>query len=263
MIYKKALLFSMFLFISIPITFAQNQEAEGSKAILLDKAVLSGIGLKKITLRDKPEKAFFQKRLYRGEDISVYVVSSESGVNAFSNFAFDEFIQILHGEATVLANTEDEQSFYTRDFFFAPKGFTGDWEIKAGNNYHYELSVISTQRADSTQKSRNLKHSIFSNAQLSGTQINLEDKAFYNEVLRQGPELTVKLQAEKPRQVSLDSTQEKLIHILSGQINVSNQEGEAQIFYTGDYFVLPKGFTGDWESKGHSIVKYIVVEKTK
>ena len=34
------------------------------------------------------------------------------------------------------------------------------------------------------------------------------------------------------------------------------------IFYTGDFFIMPKGLQGNWTSEGHGLVKYLIVEKT-
>lgn len=250
-----------FMALNVQALIGQEVASKERKPLLLDKATLSGLGLQKVPLKDNPDKDFFQKNLYRGEDLSVYVVSSESGVNSFSNFPFDEFIQILHGQATVLPDTEAEQHFYSRDFFFAPKGFTGEWSIEAGDNFHYELSVIATRRADSGKASSPALHQLYSNEKLSGAHIELDEKQVYEETLTQGAELTVLFKAEKSRTEEINQpSKEQLIHLLSGSISLTSSSGETQQFFTGDYFVIPKGFTGHWKSEGHSILKYLAVE---
>jgi len=131
---------------------SESESVTTIKPILLDKSYLSGVGLQRIKIKEEPEKDVFQKRLYRGKDISVYVVSSGSWINKIEKYSFDEFAYMLNGVAKVTPKEGPEQLFYTGDFFFAPKGYAGSWEIIAGKNYHYELSVITTQRADSMKE---------------------------------------------------------------------------------------------------------------
>lgn len=233
------------------------------RPLMLDKAVLSGVGLKRIKLKDDPEKIFHQKMLYRGDDISVFVVSTESWNNEFSNFWFDEFVYMFHGEAIVKPKMGQAQIFYSGDYFFAPKGYTGSWEIRAGENLHYELSVITTKRADSTYVSQDLSHQLFSRSRLSGAQISFDRSENQAEVLRKGVELTVSLMAEKPGSRELNEPfKEAMIQLLSGQITLIDAEGAEYDFYAGDFFVIPKGFKGGWRSSGHGIIKYLQVEKT-
>lgn len=48
---------------------------------------------------------------------------------------------MFHGEAIIKPKKGKSQSFYSADYFFAPKEYTGEREIRAGNHLHYELSV--------------------------------------------------------------------------------------------------------------------------
>lgn len=233
------------------------------KPISLNKSALSGVGLKKIDLKDTPQKDFFQKNLYRGTDLSVYIVSSQSWKSKMENFGFDEFIYMLNGQARVKPLKGKAQQFYTGDYFFCPKGFTGDWDIQAGENYHYELSVITTQRADSTEKPANLGHQLLDKSQLSGVGIQLGTQGLYETNLAKGVELVINLKAEEPRGNTIQNAKEQLVCLLSGQVNISDTNEEVQNFYSGDFFLLPKGFDGRWESKGHGLIKYISVQKTE
>ncbi len=253
------LVFSTFLFFSFQIILAQ----ETIKPIALDKSVLSGVGLKKIDLKDEPEKDFYQKRLFKGTDISVYVVSTETWNNKMNNFPFDEFVYMFHGEAIVKPKNGSSQLFHSGDFFFAPKGFTGEWEIIAGKNLHYELSVITNQRADSSLVRTDNLHKLFDRSKLSGVSIELDKDGRYFETLHKGLELTISLVAEKPMELNNDiPAKEKLVHLLSGQVTISDKNNQKQTFYTGDFFIIPKGFTGNFKSDGHGLVKYLIVEKT-
>lgn len=230
--------------------------------IPLDKSALSGVGLKKIDLKNEPEKDFYQKRLYQGDDISIYVVSTETWNNDFKNFWFDEFVYMFHGEAIVKPQKGRTQLFQSGDYFFAPKGYTGEWEIRAGNNLHYELSVISTKRADSTIISESINHKLFEKAVLSGAHIVLDENGMYAEVLKKGLELTITLRAEKPSEYKMKNSKEVLVQLLSGQVKIKTPYGGESIFYTRDFFVIPKNLEGIWESEGHGLIKYLTIEKT-
>lgn len=166
--------------------------------IMLDKQALSGVGLQQIEMKDEPGKIFHQKQLYRGPELSVYVVSTNTWDNRMDNFPFDEFVYMLHGEALIKPDHGRAQLFHSGDCFFAPRGYTGAWSIRAGANLHYELSVIATNRADSTRVQDAAQHTLFDRSTLSGTQIDLDDSGGYNETLMTGAELSVSLRAEAP-----------------------------------------------------------------
>jgi len=136
---KKYILFGLLFLLSASILLGQEDSTTRIRPVLVSKSTLSGVGLKPVKLRDQPERAFFQKNLYRGPELSVYVVSSESWPGKVNNFSIDEFIYMLNGKARVKAEGGEDHIFYTGEHFFAPKGFTGEWEILAGNNLHYEL----------------------------------------------------------------------------------------------------------------------------
>ena len=235
------------------------------RPILIDKEALSGVGLKQLTLGDQPDRAFFQRNVFLGIDLSVYVVSSQSWLGEMNNFSIDEYVYMLNGKARIKPEGQEKSTtFHSKEHFFAPKGYTGEWEIIAGDNYHYELSVITTGRADTVLKSRDLQHLKFADDVLSGVEIDFGDGDFYENVLVEGDELTISLTAEKPHKRRIaESMDERIIHVLSGMLTLSSSDGESYSFYTGDFFILPKGFTGTWESNGHGLVKCLDIEKTK
>jgi len=244
---------------------AQSEETKVAKPVLIDKDALSGIGLQKIDLKDEPEKDFYQKKLFGGEEISVFVVSTETWNNKISSYSFDEYVYLLNGQSIVKAQQGPTEVFNSGEHLFMPKGFVGEWEIRAGSNLHYELSVITSKRADPSKTSKDLSYGAIENSKLSGCQINFEESDVYEEVLRSGVELTIHLKAEKPREQSnFESPQEQLIHILSGKLELTDTEGTNYTFYTGDFFVLPLGrFKKNWKSNGHGMLKYLVIEKSK
>ena len=257
------ILFPLFFITSLLSLQAQNDSISQPEPILIDKSTLSGIGLKRIELDDQPGRKFFQKNLYRGEELSVYVVSSQSWPGRMDNFAIDEYIYMLNGKARVKPDGGEDHFFRSGEHFFAPKGYTGEWEIIAGDNYHYELSIITTPRADSVILSRDMIPQLLDKDQLSGTQIALNEEGYVEQELIKGDELTLTLHGEKPGEREISEGEEQVICLLSGQAQISLPEGSEKTFYTGDYLILPKGLTGTWRSEGHGLVKYLTIKQTK
>ncbi len=259
------LLICLILFtVSVPLrSWAQNDNQEvPSKPILIDKSALSGLGLQSVQLENEPNRKFFQRRLLRGVDLSVFIVSSESWSTQMNNFPIDEVVLMLNGKAKINPENGNQMTFQSNQFFFIPRGYTGSWEIQAGKNYHYELSIISTERAESANPAKTLPELIDQDA-LSGITIDLNSVKQYERVLTKGSELTVSLKAEKPTEREISSPmKEQLVNLLSGQLTITDTSGVKHVFNTGDFFLFPKGFQGSWQSKGHGLLKYLVVQKT-
>lgn len=259
-------LISIMLFLLAQIAYTGFSQADSSgvlQPIPIDKTALSGIGLKKIDLQDQPGREFFQKNLYRGKALSVYVVSSQSWPGRMDNFAIDEFIYMYNGKARVKPDGGEDHFFVSGEYFFAPKGYTGEWEILAGDYYHYELSVITTPRADTVLLSKNLIPQLLDKDKISGIDIQLKEDEAYTANLVRGDELTIAINAELPGSQQLESSKEQVIGLLSGQLTVSGLDQQAFTFYSGDFFIIPAGFTGTWSSAGHGMVKYLSIQQTE
>lgn len=232
------------------------------KPIPLDKSALSGQGLKKVELKHEPDRSFFQRNLYRGEDLSIYIVSSQSWKARMDNFSIDEYVYIFNGKSRAKPDKGEDMYFHSGEHFFIPKGYTGEWEVMAADNYHYELSIITTRRASKANISKSQKPELLEQDKLSGLDISLDEKGSYEEILFLGDELRIAIRAEKPQLILLDKpVKEHIISVLAGEIKITDSLGEISSFYTGDYFVLPKGFIGKWESQGHGLCKYLQIEK--
>lgn len=231
------------------------------RPVRVSRASLSGLGLERIEQPDQPGKEFFQKAIYFGPELGVFVVSTNSYANSSESYPFDEYVYMLHGAAEVRPAAGRAQRFESRDHFVAPKGHAGEWQILAGENLHYELSVISSQRSEATVSRGFNDHVRIAPRLLSGVDIQLAGGELYEHSVFSGAELNVSIKAERPRTTALTAAKEKLVHVLSGQITVVSPDGSDQVFQTGAFFVIPKGLGGTWRSEGHGIVKYLVVER--
>ena len=44
---------------------------------------------------------------------------------------------------------------------------------------------------------------------------------------------------------------DEFIHVLDGTLILTDKQGHAQRFEAGDFLVMPKGFSGTWETLGN------------
>ena len=232
-----------------------------TQPILLDRATLSGLNLAAVKDPKQPDRKLFQKRLYRGPDISVFVVSSESATATHQSYPFDEFLFLINGSARMKETDGREYRMDTGNFFVAPKGFAGEWETIGGGQFHHELSVITTQRNHDKAASANGKPCQINARQLSGTGAGSANKP---QLLFSGAELKVQTTAEKPLTARFDGKQpEQLIRIIVGSLVLTPIRGKPQTFFAGDFVVIPSGFQGTWKSKAHDQFRCLRVMKAR
>jgi uncharacterized cupin superfamily protein len=79
---------------------------------------------------------------YAGEKLSSMVYDADDGLLQFTDLPYDEFVQILKGSATLTSADGTRHVFKAGDYFVAPKGWTGTWELKDG---YRELITFETQ----------------------------------------------------------------------------------------------------------------------
>lgn len=236
--------------------------------IPIDVKVLSGLDLKPVTNKNDPDRRLFQKRLYRGEDLSVYVVSSETATANHKSYGIDEFLYVLNGRARLNPLNGDEVFFNTGDFFLAPKGFNGEWETQGGDEFLIELSIITTRRAaEDIDQSKTLPY-LVDKEKLSGigiTQIGEPSNKSYKDELYQGAELEIEILAEKPDSTYdiNESMKEQLVYVISGVAKIQAEGGEEFVFHRGDFYLLPDGFRGTMKTMGHGLFRYLKVSKSR
>ncbi|PKV49522.1 uncharacterized protein DUF861 [Aquimarina sp. MAR_2010_214] len=236
--------------------------------VLLDKKMMSGIGLKQVKAPWDPDRELYQKRIYNGIDLGIYVVCSETAKATWENYKAEEFIYVINGQAKLTPKGEKTKTFNAGDFFFAPRGYTGDWETVGGNKYYYELAVVAKKKGE-TSKSEIPNPFLVDKERFSGINITRIDtpsgeQESYRDMLYEGEDLTMVIEAEKPQKKEIKhSTQEQLIYVIGGAVNITPKGEVSSTFFTGDFFVLPQGFTGSWESEGFDLFRTLNVTKSK
>ena len=226
----------------------------------IEERTLSGLDIPKQKLKDHPNRDYFQKRIYKGSELSIYILSSETAVNEINSFPIDEFVFFMNGRADIQTAENNEFSFYSGDYIFVPKGFSGNWTNNGGNKYHLELSVISNKRADSSSTQKAQEPFLLDRELISGIGLTeLTTKKFRNS-LYSGVELEVLTESEEPCEKNIvNNGKEEFIHVLNGIVVIKPFNGKEQTFYKGDFFILPKGFTGSWKSEGQNLFRTLKV----
>ena len=52
---------------------------------------------------------------------------------------------------------------------------------------------------------------------------------------------------------------DELVYIINGQATLTGNDGVSQTFHTGDFFMVPKGFSGEWHSQGNRYYQELIV----
>ena len=228
--------------------------------IALSRVHLAGLELPKIPLKAHPERAFFQKRLFKGRDLSVFVLSSETADNEIKRFPFDEFVYFIGGRATVRPKAGGQLTFLGGDFIFVPRAFSGTWTNTGGPRHHLELSVIANERKNQKTASRVDRPVQLDRQKLSGIGLDKVSTHLYRSTLFSGPELVITTQAEIDRSVELERLESDLVvGVLVGAIVIETDGMAAQTFWPGDFFVLPAGYLGLWRSMGSATARTVQV----
>ncbi len=257
---NKLLYLSFLILISIPLHAQKSINDTIIEPIAIDKSILSGVNIPKVKLKAHPERDYYQKRIYKGSELSVYILSSETAVNKIDNFPIDEFVYYMNGKADIKAENGNEVSFSSGDYLFVPKGFKGNWTNHGGNTYNLELSVISNKRADSTAVSKAKLPFVLDKELISGIRLTQVNEKKYKDVIYSGVELEITTESEKPGKTTIiNNKKEQFIHILNGMVTIKSLKGNEQTFYKGDFFILPKGYTGNWTSSGLGLMRTLIV----
>ena len=238
---------------------AQQATTNKQNVIKVPKELLAGEGLDSIPQKD-PSRTVFQKKVYDGEDVALFIVAIGTGItNTFEGFPLEEFIFWINGKAIVTPKDAPSFEIQKGDYFIQAKGFSGTWSFVENGGLHLELALIAKNRPDSLVKSPMTKAKVFDKDLISGI-TNLDQETH---VVYQGAELDVYLVRSKKRNFNGTAT-EALIHVLSGVLTVaSKNDGSTEDFYPGDFFMIPPNFKGSWISDSLQDLRVLEVTKAK
>jgi len=233
--------------------------------LALDRGYLSGLDLDPVRSSWDPDRKLFQKKLYRGTDLGVYVVSSETATATWEDYSIDEFIYVINGRARLRPQGLSDQYFTPGSFFVAPYGYKGDWETQGGTEYYHELSVVAVQ-PDTSRKPLQITPHRLDSDKIAGIGLTQEPNpdTELRDVLYDGAQLHIVLYALQgsSHPQSIEISEDELIYVIAGSIEYKTGQSST-IFYAGDFFILPKGYNGRWQCRGHHLYRYISVTKAR
>lgn len=236
-------------------TLAQNtRKVPAIYKIPID--LLAGEGLEEKKQAD-PSRSFYQKLVFNGADLAVYMVAIETGItNEFQSFPMEEFIFWMNGKAVVEPEGEDSFPVYTGDYFIQAKGFRGKWNFVDIGSPHLELALVAKNRPDSTFKSPMTKALLIDRDIVSGV-VKPSNGAIY-----QGPELTLNI-LNSVKELSEKVSRERMLHVLNGVLTITESNQPEQTFYPGDFIIFKEGFKGTFQSNSLQELRVFEVYKTK
>ncbi len=259
---KSLILISTLLFFIQIGSIAQTDAVDSTSPVIvqINREDLSGLNLDKIKLKDHPERDFYQKTIFRGKDLSVFILSSETAENDINSFPFEEFVIFMNGKAKVSPAKGQPYTFLPNDHILVPKGFSGVWTNYGGNDYHLELSVIANNRTEASKFSEPDKPFLLDKELLAGIGITKVGAKNYKDVLYNGIELVVTTESEQASTKQIVSfPSDQFVKVINGKVTIKAKNGDLQTFYSGDVFIMPKGFSGTWTSEGADLFRTIRV----
>ncbi|MEO0732974.1 MAG: cupin domain-containing protein [Bacteroidota bacterium] len=201
--------------------YAATMTDRSTEPYLLPTAPLAGEGLRRVTNSADPERELYQRLLFRGEKIGVYVVASETKTASYPAYPIDEFIHVLGGQARLRPVGEADVFYLEGESFLVPTGYAGDWETQGTDGLYYELSAVA-----------------------------YGEESWPAEGPLVGTKLRMQVTTDTVVSQQLVTEREELIHVQSGSIRLRNERGREWTFRRGDFFVLPSGFRGRWQKLG-------------
>jgi|GEM_PF-297947 len=229
--------------------------------LLLDKSVMSGMNLRRGRNPNQPERRLFFNNLFRGTELNVQIVSSETASATIESYEIDEFVFLLNGAAKLDPQNKASRTYLKGDFFYVPTGFAGDWKTIGAPNFHNEISVTTITRNKSEIDQSKTTPLQFDPAKLAGIDTQYEMNVT-SEMLYDGHEMAVYLKTETPINRSINEPmREQVICILDGELMLTDQAGTMHKFTAGDWLVLPEGFTGSWRGDGHDRLRWLAIEQ--
>lgn len=233
--------------------------------IPLDREVLSGLNLKSVKDHRQPNRRLFQKKLIGGDELSVYIVSSETASAQQNNYGIDEFIYLLNGRSRLNPTNGTEVIFSKGDYFVTPRGFTGEWETLGGNEFLIELSIVSSTRAKNNAKNTlpvQIPTSLISGFGIKNTE-SINAIGRYKNIAYSGSELNVFILGESPQNRRINTDKEQVIQVLSGMVTIIGKEGGEYQFYSGDWLMIPKGVEATWRTEAHGLFRWLSIKQAQ
>ncbi len=231
--------------------------------IRVSKESLSGLNMNRGRSPSQPERILYFQNIFQGADLNVQVVSSENASASPEDLELDEFLFLTNGAALLSPKDQKDMQFVKGDFFMVPRGFNGRWETIGAPSFHHEISIVSAQRNPNPTNPEKRFPVLMDKWKLAGQGLTKIASGRFEDLLYTGHELTIRLKAEEPSiQEIKEPLSERILYVLAGSLELVDLEGTAHKFNSGDFVIIPKGFSGTWKTKAHELFRALEVQKT-
>ncbi len=86
------------------------------------------------------------------------------------------------------------------------------------------------------------------------------DRELFSRVVYSGKKFDVTLMAGNTGRARFeDYPVDEFVYVVNGQATLTTDDGVSQTSHTGDFFMVPKGFTGEWHSQGNRYFQELIV----
>tara|TARA_R110000824_G_scaffold7892_6_gene35942 strand:+ start:57460 stop:58245 length:786 start_codon:yes stop_codon:yes gene_type:complete len=231
--------------------------------VRLDKATLSGLGLEGGPNAEGIMR--YGKTLYDGDKFNVSVAAGNGPDNIevieVESFPVQEFCYLINGSATFIGKDGQTATFNTGDFFIIPLGWGGTM-ITQGNSLYQVLLVISDERGEAIPGAF---PTMVNPTYMSGLGLDVssfppagEDAESNRKTIWDGSELEITIMDVISNSGDFTDMSEEFVYVLNGSATLTQLGGEPQTFYTGDFFVVPEGWDGNWTVEGNHLYRELI-----
>ncbi len=175
-----------------------------------------------------------------------------------SPYGVNEFMLVLDGSVTIVHDNGDEQTIKAGQSFIIPKGTPCSWKQTEDIRKFY---VIFDDPSGEALGEGGLKVRRPDPADDLAPVSEQDTSRYVGDV----PEQTIKVyfqDATEQMTVGMWTTTEmhtkpapfprnELMHILEGEVTLTDDKGNQTTYKAGDTFMVPKGITYQWDSTGH------------
>lgn len=254
---------SLKLFFSCLFCLAFSSQLIAQDILRLDKATLSGLGLEGGPTEDGTLR--YGKTLYDGDKFNVSVAAGNGPNNIevieVDSFPIQEFCYLINGSVTFIGKDGQTETFNTGDFFIIPLGWSGTM-ITQGNHLYQVLLVISDERGVPIPGAF---PSMVDKTNMSGLGLDVssfpaagENAESNRKTIWDGAELEVTIMDVSSNSADFTDMSEEFVYVLNGSATLTQVGGEPQTFYTGDFFVVPEGWDGNWTVEGNHLYRELI-----
>ena len=174
-------------------------------------------------------------------------------------YSVNEFMHVLEGSVTIVDDGGREQVFAAGDSFVIPKGTPCVWKQ---TEYMRKFYVIFDDRSGTPTADPDWLRAIRVEPDAALPHLEQQDTSRYTRGVPDQHLLEMYADVTEQFHVGLWDTSEmhtralpfprnELMHLLAGEVTITNGDGKPFRFRRGDTFLVPRGMSYQWDSTGY------------